>query len=485
MNPLETSDRSGRTLDSQGHLMQQIRTFRVLATLAVAGCSSSTPVTPPPPPPPTTVDHVVLDNGAFTLNVGTTRQLQARALSASGNLLTDAVISYNSSTQTTATVNGTGLVTAVAPGTTTITASSSGKSATLVVTVQLVPVATFTVTLIRQTIKTNDTTRVIATLRDADNNPLINRAILWQSSDSSVALVGPSGIILGLNPGGPVTISGSVDGKTASVTLLVTPATVGSVMIVPDSAILTPGTTQQFNVIVTDEFGGVVSNPEVAWASVGGSNGSVSPTGMVTAVSVGDLLLLATVGGVTAQSLVRISLPELAKFRISVNNHLIYPVAITQNDVVVGQASPNAITVVERPMTDHAVFGWALVRPGGMGEPMYDALPVINNPTGTVSMNVTNVLSDGRVFFAPVLRSLNGAKNPIDFPQVWAALPCHCAISSADLVSRAYGYWQSFPNSTMKVFNEFNPSIFFTVAIPAVQIEAITGIWRYNLLIAP
>lgn len=470
--------------------MRQSRWTSLLLSLAIAACGGGggSSVTPPPPPPPATVDHVAIDNGNITIIVSESRQLQVRALTAANDLVPDAVIGYTSSAPAVATVTSTGVVFGVSPGTSTITATSGTKSATITVTVTLVPIASFTVALQRQIIKTNDTTRVIATLKDASGNLLSGRTITWSSSDPSVALIGPAGIILGLMAGGPVTITGSVEGKTASVTVVVTPPVVASVHILPDSAIISPGDSAQFSVQVLDEFGGIIQNPEVSWASVGGEIAYVTPTGMVHTVQVGQVLILATVNGVTGQSLVRVAPPDVAKFRISVDNKLKYPVAITQNDVIVGQAEPNTITVIERPMTARAVFGWVLIRPNNWGEPLIDVLPEIVNPTGTVSMTVTNVLRDGRTFFTPEVRDLAGAKVLLNFPVRDLAVSCVCAASPLESVSRDYGYWLLTPQSVLEVYQVTDLGLTGThlvFPVPIGQVDAKSGVWRFNLLIAP
>jgi hypothetical protein len=469
--------------------MHWYRSSLLLVALSVAACGGGSPTTVVPPPPPTpTVDHVVIDNGNFTLSVAETRLLQVRPLTAAGELVSTATVSFTTSAAATATVSAGGVVTAVAPGIATISATSAGKTATVTVTVRLIPIASISVTLQRQSIKTNDTTRIVATLRDASNAILTGRTVAWQTGDSSIVLVGPTGILFGLRPGGPVTITGSIDGLTASVTILVTPALVGLVQIIPDTTIVSPDSSKQFRVEVTDEFGGTVDTPLVVWASTAAQIAKVSPTGVVTGVQLGDALILATVNGVTGRSLVHVAPPEVAKFHITVDNHLRYPLVITENGVAIAQAGANSITTIDRPLTAHAVLGWDLLRPGGRGELMSGELPDIVNPTGTITMTVTNVLADGRVYFTPVLRSFNSSKNPINFPVRESAALCLCGLSSEDSFSRDYGYWLLVPTSVMEVFQPPDGTMTgpkLVVPIKAADVDPLTGVWRYNLLITP
>ncbi|MDP1861774.1 MAG: FG-GAP-like repeat-containing protein [Gemmatimonadaceae bacterium] len=50
-------------------------------------------------------------------------------------------------------------------------------------------------------VKSGSTSRVVATLYDAQNNVLTGRSILWSSSSASVAAVDAGGLVLGVSPG--------------------------------------------------------------------------------------------------------------------------------------------------------------------------------------------------------------------------------------------------------------------------------------------
>ena len=71
----------------------------------------------------------------FVLDIGQTRQLTAIVLDASGNRLTDRVVTWASDSPSVATVSSSGLVTATGYGYATITATSEGKTFSLAVTV--------------------------------------------------------------------------------------------------------------------------------------------------------------------------------------------------------------------------------------------------------------------------------------------------------------------------------------------------------------
>ena len=71
---------------------------------------------------------------------GANVQLSATVRDVNGNVVTDRVVTWSSSSATLAVVSSTGVVTGVGPGASTITATSEGKSGTTTVTVTPVPV---------------------------------------------------------------------------------------------------------------------------------------------------------------------------------------------------------------------------------------------------------------------------------------------------------------------------------------------------------
>src|SRR6185437_1963724 len=156
------------------------------------------------------------------LTVGQTLTLTATTKDAGGFVLTGRVVTWASSNPSKATVDpSTGLVTAVDSGSAMITATSEGQSGATTVTVQLVPVASVVVS-VPSPIAANQTVVATATPLDSNNQPLTGRAVLWSSSDPTIASVDTSGNVTGLVPGN-VTITATVDGTVGSIPVVVTP----------------------------------------------------------------------------------------------------------------------------------------------------------------------------------------------------------------------------------------------------------------------
>ncbi|MES2125568.1 MAG: Ig-like domain-containing protein [Gemmatimonadota bacterium] len=451
--------------------------FVALLTLACGGgATQSNPA----------VDHITVTPSAVSLEAGTTRQLQATAFDGANATISGVSFGFLSSAPSIASVSATGVITALLPGLATITTSAGGRSAFTAVTVQSGPVNSVILTVSRVTLKESDTLRVQAEVRDLDDK-LVTRDLTWTSSDPSVAVVTPTGLVLGLAPGGPLTISATTGGKTGTITLSVIPANVASVTVKPDTAILIPGSTKQMTLTAINEFGDAVLNRPVTWSSFNPDAATVDGTGKVTAVGVGESTIIATVGGVSGQALVRVTTLDQARFRIEVTNNLAYPVEVLQNGVVVGTAGGGGSATIERPLTPTLTLSWRMPAPNGRGETLTESYAPILDPTGAIPLVIRNVMADGRVYFNPVLRNLSSQKVLADFPLRENAVKCNCSITTEG-TPQEYGYWRWSAGALLKVFRvtdpqQVGPSLSFPV--PLGEIEASTGAWRFTLLTAP
>ncbi|HXW97797.1 MAG TPA: DUF4038 domain-containing protein, partial [Gemmatimonadales bacterium] len=101
------------------------------------------------------------------------------------------------------------------------------QTGTASITVTIPPVATVTVTPASASIMVGQSVPLTATTKDASGNVLTGRVISWASSDPGTASVGATGVVTGVAPGGPVTITATSEGQsgTASVTVAVTSPT--------------------------------------------------------------------------------------------------------------------------------------------------------------------------------------------------------------------------------------------------------------------
>jgi uncharacterized protein YjdB len=163
--------------------------------------------------------------GSQTVFQGLTLQLAAtlRDGNQPSNILTGRAVSWTTSNPAVATVSSSGLVTGNALGSAQITVESEGVTASVQVTVQPRPVATVALSPNPGSVKAGTQLQMTLDLRDVNGNALTTagRTVTWESSNKPVATV-QDGVVNGVTPGS-VTITVTVDGKSASALVSVTP----------------------------------------------------------------------------------------------------------------------------------------------------------------------------------------------------------------------------------------------------------------------
>ena len=181
----------------------------------VVACSDKS--TAPEPSPRASVASIVLTPSTATVVVGDTVRIVAVLKSATGAVLTDRSLQWSSSQPIAVTVSTTGLVTGVAVGgPVSISAASEGVTATAQVTVRRPPVASIELTPSDTTIQPGSTLQLSPKLRSTAGELLTDRNTDWTSSNPAIASVSQTGLVTANAPGGPVTISVTSEGISAS-----------------------------------------------------------------------------------------------------------------------------------------------------------------------------------------------------------------------------------------------------------------------------
>src|SRR5690242_13474167 len=163
--------------------------------------------------------------------------------------------------------------------------------------VPTVPVASVTVTPATASLNVGQTVQLTATPKDANGNPLTGRVITWQSSDNTIASVNSSGLVTGVGPGGPVTITATSEGKSGTATVNVTLAPVASVTVSPSSANVAITGTVQLTATPKDANGNPLTGRAISWSSSDNTIATVNSSGLVTGVAAGTVTITATSEG--------------------------------------------------------------------------------------------------------------------------------------------------------------------------------------------
>ena len=216
------------------------RSAALLAALLVAlpALACSNPGEPP------SVARVDVTPAAPTLLVGPgggqAVQLVATPRARNGKALMGRAVTWSSGAGSIATVSPTGLVTAAAVGTAPVSAVVDGITGTVAITVAPVPVATVAVTPPAPSLYETLTLQLAAEPRDSGGLALTGRTVTWGSSVTTVARVGPTGLVTGV-AAGTAQVTATSDGRSGAVTLTVL-AAAGPVLGTVSPAPLVPGT---------------------------------------------------------------------------------------------------------------------------------------------------------------------------------------------------------------------------------------------------
>ena len=279
-----------------------------------------------------------------TLSIGQSSQLSARLKDAQGNIVAGRDVSWSSSDTAIVTVSNAGMLTAISDGESTITASVEGVSGFATVTVSGAPVASVSLSAQSASISVGQTQQLTASVSDAGGNILNDRIMSWTTSNEASATVSNAGLVTGIALGSS-TITGTSEGKSATVVVEVSVSPVSSVSVTPQSVKLSAGQTQQLSETVTDKDGNVLSGFVIIWSSTNSASVTVSNTGLITGIAPGSSSITATIEGKIATASVNVAKaavssiglkPNLSVVRIDENQQVIATVKSTSGGELLG-----------------------------------------------------------------------------------------------------------------------------------------------------
>lgn len=256
---------------------------------------------------PLPVASVTMSPSNATIFVGSTVQLTATARDSTGAPLIGRVIVWSSSSLAVAGVSTSGFVTAFNGGGATITATAEGRIASASIVVPT-PVASVVLAPALASMVELRTLVPLVTLRDAANNILQGRSVTFTSNDTSVAQVSSAGTITARRQG-TVIITASSEGRSGTLSVTVTLAPVGSVVVSPVNATLSVNQTQQHTAAVKDSLGNTLAGRTVTWTSSAPGVATVSPAGLVTTVAPGSATITASSGGSSGTTFITVAAP--------------------------------------------------------------------------------------------------------------------------------------------------------------------------------
>jgi trimeric autotransporter adhesin len=294
------------------------------------------------------VATVVLSPARDTLRIGDTRTLTATLRDATNAVLTDRLVSWNTTDAAVATVTSTGVVTARAVGSTIISAVSEGRIGQTIVVVLPRAAEVITLTPDSATLAEGTELQLIARVTAPDGTVLTGRAITYTSDAATIADVDSVGRVRA-RTAGLARITARSEGKTAVTTIRVVPTSVAEVRITPAHDTLFTGTSRAFIAQLRAANGTVLTGRTVTWTSGASLIATVSPDGIVTALAPGTALLAATSDGITGFATVTVRARPVASVSIAPLTPTVPVNSTVQLSATVRDARGEVLT--DRPVT--------------------------------------------------------------------------------------------------------------------------------------
>jgi uncharacterized protein YjdB len=299
---------------------------------------------------PVPIATLTLSPNPAEVRVGLTTQLTLIARDAAGNELAGRPATLVTSNASVAAIDANRMVTGMSAGTATITATAEGKTATATVNVVPGPVTSVEITPQHATIQGSGTVyQFTAIARDASGAAVSGRPITWMSADPLVAPVNSMGLVTGRNPGGPVTITATVEGKSATAQITVLPAPIATLTLSPNPAEVRVGLTTQLTLIARDLVGNELGGRTATLVSSNAAVATIDGNRVVTGVSAGTATITATAEGKTATATINVVPGPVASVEVTPQNLQLRENAWRQFTATTRDASGAVVT--GRPVT--------------------------------------------------------------------------------------------------------------------------------------
>jgi uncharacterized protein YjdB len=330
---------------SQTGVVTGVRVGSVLIAASARGQDAFARLTITPAP----VVNVRLSTANQAMFVGDTVRLSAETLDGAGNVL-GRPVTWSTSNETVASVTGNGLVSAISPGGAIITATSEGRSAVASITVSPIAVARIDISPGDNNVVVGQTTQLTAELRDAAGALVTDRLIAWSSSDALVATVTSQGVVTAVSPGSAL-ITAAVDGKSASVGVIVTARPASAVILSPGQITIFSGQSLQLGALVTDDRGQVLTGRTITFRSSNPLIATVSNVGVVTGLTAGTVTITASSEGASGTAPITVTPEPIASLAVSPATATLWVGQPLQLSIIARSATGQSLSLTGRSVS--------------------------------------------------------------------------------------------------------------------------------------
>jgi uncharacterized protein YjdB len=299
----QSSDSTVATVNAGG-LLTPVKggTVTVSATMGTVVGTANVTVTS------VTLTSIIVGTPSPSLASGLTEQLTATGVfsdQSTQDFTTQ--VTWQSSDATIASVNGAGLLSALKPGTVTITATMGAVSGTANVSCTAPVLNAIAVATPSPSLASGSTEQLTATGTYSDKSTQdLTTQVVWQSSDSTVAVVSGTGVLTALKAGS-VTVTATMNSVSGTAGVVVIAPTLSSITVTPAAFSIASGQSKQLSALGTYSNGTTQDVTSQATWSSSASAATVDSTGLVTGASAGTSTITATIGSKNGTALATVS----------------------------------------------------------------------------------------------------------------------------------------------------------------------------------
>ena len=268
---------------------------------------------------PATLQAIAVTPENPSVPKGLTRQLTATGTYSDGTSQDiTTTVTWNSASASVATVSASGLSSGLAAGTSIIKATSGAISGTTALIVTSAALQSIAVTPAAISIPKGITQQYTATGTYSDGSLQdVTASVAWTTAVPGVAGVAVSGMTTGMGDGvsSIIATSGTVTGNTS---IMVTPATLQSIVVTPSTPAVANGLTQQLT--ATGNYSDGTSQnltTSVTWTSLATPVATVNANGLVSGIGVGTAGIGAALGLVSGNNTVTVTAAKLQSISVT------------------------------------------------------------------------------------------------------------------------------------------------------------------------
>lgn len=333
-----------------------------------------------------------------SLATGTAQQLTATGTFSDGTTqnLTSSV-SWSSDQTGVANVGPTGLVTGVAAGSAAVSASFQGVTGQTAVSVSAATVTSLSLTPANPALALGTTQQLTATAQLSDGSQQnVTASASWTSGTPAIASVNSSGLATAASQG-QASINASFAGASASTTLTVSGATVTSLTVNPPTGNLAAGTQQQLTAIANFSDGSQQNvTSSASWTSSAAS-ATVTPQGLVSAVSPGAATVSASFGGSQGSSNLNVTASVITAITVTPNNSALAAGTNQQFTALATLSDGSQQDVTSSASWSSATPATATVNASGLGTALAAGQTQIQATVSGISGNTTLTVTPASV----------------------------------------------------------------------------------------